>query len=59
MATKREGANAMLDYRLHYAVMATQDRLRPTRHNVITTSRGPRRIFRLASRGSGRATERR
>lgn len=49
----------MLDYRLHYAVMATQDRLRPTRHNVITTSRGPRRIFRLASRGSGRATERR
>src|SRR5918992_1346149 len=26
----------MLDYRLHYAVMATEDRLRPARQPVIT-----------------------
>jgi hypothetical protein len=40
----------MLDYRLHYAVMATEDRLRPVRPPVITR-RGTRRVFRL---GGGR-----
>lgn len=39
----------MLDYRLHYAVMATEDRLRPTRHGAITPHRGIRRVFKLGS----------
>jgi hypothetical protein len=38
----------MLDYRLHYAVMAAEDRLRPTRPHVMTPNRGVRRILRLA-----------
>ena len=41
----------MLDYRLHYAVMAAEDRLRPTRPAVMTPNRGVRRVFRL---GGGR-----
>jgi hypothetical protein len=50
----------MLDYRLHYAVMATEDRLRPARHSVITPNRGARRVFRLASgRDGARSTTRR
>jgi len=39
----------MLDYRMHYAVMATQDRLRPHRQPEITRDRGVRRVFRLVS----------
>lgn len=39
----------MLDYRMHYAVMATQDRLRPHRQPEITRGRGVRRVFRLVS----------
>jgi hypothetical protein len=50
-----EGAIAMLDYRYHYAVMATEDRLRATRSPVITPRQGARRIFRL---GSGRTDSR-
>jgi hypothetical protein len=46
-----EGAVDMLDYRLHYAVMATEDRLRPARPAVMTPHRGVRRVFRL---GGGR-----
>jgi hypothetical protein len=41
----------MLDYRMHYAVMQAEDRLRPARQPVLTPNRGPRRVFRL---GSGR-----
>lgn len=41
----------MLDYRLHYAVMQTEDRLRPARLPVMTPNRGARRVFRL---GDGR-----
>ncbi len=50
----------MLDYRLHYAVMATEDRLRPTRQPVIAPRRGARRVFRLAGgRDDSRSATRR
>jgi hypothetical protein len=50
----------MLDYRLHYAVMAAEDRLRPARPSVITPHRGARRVFRLAGgRQDARTTSRR
>ncbi len=46
----------MLDYRMHYAVMATQDRLRAHRQHEITRDRGVRRIFRLVGgRSAGRS----
>lgn len=45
----------MLDYRMHYAVMATQDRLRQHRSTPITPAKGPRRVFRLVT---GRHTSR-
>lgn len=37
----------MLDYRMHYAVMAAEDHLRPARRAAITPLRGPRRVFRI------------
>jgi len=43
----------MLDYRMHYAVMATQDRLRPHRRPEITRGRGVRRVFRLVTGRNG------
>lgn len=46
----------MLDYRMHYAVMQTEDRLRPARQPELTPSRGARRVFRL---DTGRAAGRR
>jgi hypothetical protein len=50
----------MLDYRLHYAVMAAEDRLRPARSPVMTPHRGARRVFRLGSgRDDARTTARR
>jgi hypothetical protein len=49
----------MLDYRLHYAIMAAEDRLRPHRSNVLTPHRGARRVFRLIGQPSPRASERR
>ena len=50
----------MLDYRLHYAIMATEDRLRPARPSVITPNRGVRRVFRLGGgRPDARSTARR
>ncbi len=49
----------MLDYRLHYAVMQAEDRLRPARQPELTPSRGVRRVFRLGGRASGRQTGRR
>jgi hypothetical protein len=50
----------MLDYRLHYAVMAAEDRLRPARPHVITPNRGVRRILRLSgNREDGRQAGRR
>ncbi|HSM38719.1 MAG TPA: hypothetical protein VK838_05235 [Candidatus Limnocylindrales bacterium] len=50
----------MLDYRLHYAVMATEDRLRPTRQPVMKPNRGTRRVFRLGGgRSDARGTARR
>jgi hypothetical protein len=46
----------MLDYRMHYAVMATQDRLRTHRQPEITRDRGMRRVFRLVGgRSAGRS----
>ena len=39
----------MMDYRMHYAVMATQDRLRTHQQPVISRDRGTRRIFRLVT----------
>jgi hypothetical protein len=49
----------MLDYRMHYAVMQTEDRLRTARQPELTPNRGLRRVFRLggerdAARPSGR-----
>lgn len=47
----------MLDYRIHYAVMQAEDRLRPARQPELTPNRGVRRVFRLAGgRGAGRRT---
>jgi hypothetical protein len=46
----------MLDYRLHYAVMQAEDRLRPARQPELTPSRGARRVFRLGGRASQRRT---
>lgn len=43
----------MLDYRLHYAVMQAEDRLRPSRRLELTPNRGVRRVFRLAGRRGG------
>jgi hypothetical protein len=37
----------MLDYRIHYAVLAAEDRVRSTRGRTATEIRGVRRIFRL------------
>ncbi len=47
----------MLDYRMHYAVMATHDRLRAHRQQEITRDRGVRRIFRLVGGRSGARSE--
>ena len=44
----------MLDYRIHYAVMQAEDRLRPSRQPELTPSRGIRRVFRLGGRAGGR-----
>jgi hypothetical protein len=49
----------MLDYRLHYAILAAEDRTRPSRLGSVTQHRGLRRIFRVsndrpASREAGR-----
>jgi hypothetical protein len=44
----------MLDNRLQYAIMATEDRIRDARHHR-EHGRGAKRIFRL---GSGRSTSR-
>jgi len=44
----------MLDYRIHYAVMQAEDRLRPARQPELTPSRGIRRVFRLGGRAGGR-----
>ncbi|MGH2455859.1 MAG: hypothetical protein ACRDHD_06340 [Candidatus Limnocylindria bacterium] len=50
----------MLDYRLHYAILAAEDRVRPTRDQAASQNRGVRRVFRVASqRPSGRDAGRR
>lgn len=41
----------MLDYRYHYAVLATEDRVRS--HQQRTPSRNEKRVFRLADERSG------
>ena len=46
----------MLDYRMHYAVMQAEDRLRPARQPAMTPNRATRRVFRL---GGGRPAGRR
>jgi hypothetical protein len=38
----------MLDYRLHYAILAAEDRLRDSRPHAASQNRGLRRIFRVA-----------
>jgi hypothetical protein len=43
----------MLDYKLHYAVLQAEDRLRS--RQMRSESRGTKRVFRL---GSGRSTAR-
>jgi hypothetical protein len=37
----------MLDYRLHYAILAAEDRVRGSRDHVASQNRGVRRIFRV------------
>lgn len=37
----------MFDYRYHYAVLATEDRVRT--HQQRTPSRGPKRVYRLGN----------
>jgi hypothetical protein len=37
----------MLDYRLHYAVLAAEDRVRGSRDHVASQNRGIRRVFRV------------
>jgi hypothetical protein len=49
----------MLDYRLHYAIMAAEDRIRPTRDQAWAQNRGVKRVFRIgldrpAARDAGR-----
>ena len=39
----------MLDYRLHYAQMAAEDRLREVRNHAVAT-RGTKRVFQLSGR---------
>ncbi len=43
----------MLDYRLHYAQMAAEDRLRDARNQAVAT-RGTKRVFQLSGRRSDR-----
>lgn len=43
----------MLDYRMHYAVMQAEDRLRSARQPAMTPNRGARRVFRLGGGRSG------
>jgi hypothetical protein len=43
----------MLDYRIHYAVMQAEDRLRPARLPELTPGRGVRRVFRLGESRTG------
>ena len=50
----------MLDYRLHYAIMVAEDRVRGTRDHTSSQNRGIRRIFRVnESRPAGREMGRR
>ncbi len=44
----------MLDYRLHYAQMAAEDRLRQARHQAVA-ARGTKRVFQLAGRRTNRS----
>jgi hypothetical protein len=49
----------MLDYKLHYAILATEDRVRGSREHAASQNRGLRRVFRVgdsrpASREMGR-----
>ena len=37
----------MLDYRLHYAILAAEDRVRGSRDHVAAQNRGIRRVFRV------------
>lgn len=37
----------MLDYRLHYAILAAEDRVRPSRDQAGAQNRGVKRIFRV------------
>ncbi|HET6379877.1 MAG TPA: hypothetical protein VFH63_02420 [candidate division Zixibacteria bacterium] len=50
----------MLDYRLHYAILAADDRTRSQRLDSATQNRGVRRIFRITDeRKAARETGRR
>jgi hypothetical protein len=50
----------MLDYRFHYAVLAAEDRTRPTREQNAIQNRGVRRVFRISdTRPAGRDAGRR
>jgi len=48
--------NEMLDYRLHYAQMAAEDRLRKAHDNAVL-NRGTKRVFQLIGRRSERAAD--
>jgi hypothetical protein len=37
----------MLDYKLHYAILAAEDRTRPTQAQAWAQNRGVKRVFRI------------
>jgi hypothetical protein len=47
----------MLDYRLHYAQMAAEDRLRQVRNETVAR-RSTKRVFQLTGRRSSRKSAR-
>ena len=50
----------MLDYRLHYAIMASEDRVRADRRQILAENRGVKRFYRIpAERSVTRVFERR
>ena len=50
----------MFDYRLQYAIMVNEDRVRGDRRQILAENRGVKRFFRVPSeRTAGRVFERR
>lgn len=59
MVPKPKELIPMLDYRFHYAIMATEDRVRPSHKQAWAQNRGVKRVYRIgderpAARDAGR-----